>query len=380
MERRNHQFWIFYTAAWIIYSVCLGGVFLGVGTKLGWSLLLAIACNVAPVVLLGLLVFRICERLKWQSRRRAAFLLIHFAGVILFTVSWCFLTWLFLTVVVYVQRAEWTFVRWDYFATLWQLFSGVMVYLTIASAVYVRQMTESLRVEERRNSELRMRAVRAEAARASAELAALRAQLNPHFLFNTLHSLMALVRTDAGTAEEAIERFALMLRYVLRSQDEKRSNNADVSFADEWDFVQNYLEMERLRLGDRLQTITAIETAALDYRMPAFSLQPIIENAVKYAVAPRAAGGRIQISARSVDGALLIKVCDDGTGVLDDEQNQNGMGLRLVRESLATRFGAAASLSAVHLPNSGFEVTIKIPRYDFSGRDSVISTDVSTNR
>ena len=113
--------------------------------------------------------------------------------------------------------------------------------MTIVSSVYVKQTGENLRIEERCNAELQIRAVRAEAARAAAELAALRARLNPHFLFNTLHSLMALVRSDAEIAEAAIERFALMLRYVLQSQNENQTDQSDVTFAEEWNFVCSYL-------------------------------------------------------------------------------------------------------------------------------------------
>jgi sensor histidine kinase YesM len=171
--------------------------------------------------------------LKWKDRAHLKFILIHVFSLFLFTFSWSFLGLFCLSVLSFIQRGSWVFIRWDNFALLWQLFSGAMVYLTIVSSVYVRQVNENLQIEERRNADLEMRAVRAEAARASAELAALRSQLNPHFLFNTLHSLMALVRTDAETAEAAIERFSLMLRYVLQSQSENRDVSADITFAEE---------------------------------------------------------------------------------------------------------------------------------------------------
>lgn len=89
---------------------------------------------------------------------------------------------------------------------------------------------------------------------------------------------MALVRTAADTAEAAIERFALMRRCVLESQRENKAASADVTFAEEWNFVQNYLELERLRLGERLKLTTEIEDVALGYLLPAFTLQPIVEK------------------------------------------------------------------------------------------------------
>jgi sensor histidine kinase YesM len=366
MASRNYQFWLFYTVAWLLYAACLGAVFLGVGNRLGFNLLLTIFCNVAPAALLGLLVFQICRQLKWSERRRPRFALIHLLSLVSFSALWCFLTLLGLSLLSFLQRGVWAFVRWDLFALQWQFFSGVMAYATIASAVYVKQINENLQAEERRSSELRLRAVRAEAARASAELSALRAQLNPHFLFNTLHSLMALVRTDADTAEEAIERFALMLRYVLRSQ-EKSETTTDVTFGEEWNFVQNYLELERLRLGERLQLKTEIEPATFAYRLPAFTLQPIVENAVKHGVAPRAGGGRLHIEARINNENLIITVRDDGCGESPaNEENGNGLGLRLVRESLWTRFGSAACIKTETTANQGFKVSIIVPSVDSS--------------
>lgn len=380
MAKRNYRFWIFYAAAWLVYAACLGMVFVGVGNRVDFNLPLQILCNVAPAALLGLLVFQICERLKWSERARPRFFLNHIFSLFLFAFSWCFLTLLCLSILSFVRRGEWVFVRWDYFATLWQLFSGAMVYLTIASSIYVKQTGESLRAEERRSAELELRATRAESARASAELAALRSQLNPHFLFNTLHSLMALVRIDADTAEAAIERFALMLRYVLESQRENKTVSADVTFAEEWNFVCNYLELERLRLGERLMLTTNIEPVALNFRLPAFTLQPIVENAIKHSIAPRGGGGKLCIDARA-DGQnnLVIKVSDDGKAAAANFRangqngsggdNGNGLGLKLVSESLTARFGTAATLTVEPETREGFMVAITIPRVTAAAAD-----------
>lgn len=361
--KKEYQFHFLYSAAWLIYAASLGAVFLGFGNSFDVNLLLSILCNVAPAFLLGILVIKICRRLKWSNRRQPQFALLHLLSSIIYSLSWCFLTLLDLSVLVYLQRGTWAFVNWNSAAVQWQIFSGFMAYLTIASAVYVKQINENLQAEERRNAELQIRAVRAEAARASAELAALRTQLNPHFLFNTLHSLMALVRTDAEIAEEAIERFSLMLRYVLQPQNEKQSAPIDVDFGDEWNFIQNYLELERLRLGDRLRLITEIEPAAFEYKFPAFSIQPIVENAIKHSIAPRAGGGTLHISAHSENNNLVVKICDDGTQNPIAATNENGSGLRLVRESLAARFGTAASLMTESTAR-GYEATIKIPHPD----------------
>jgi LytS/YehU family sensor histidine kinase len=109
--------------------------------------------------------------------------------------------------------------------------------------------------------------MRAEHLKTEAELNALRAQLNPHFLFNTLHSLMALVRTDSAAAENAIERLAALLRYSLKAKH--NGGNDDVSLSTEWKFVQNYLALERLRLGERLKVEADLPAATFNSLLPA---------------------------------------------------------------------------------------------------------------
>ncbi|MBC7797899.1 MAG: histidine kinase [Pyrinomonadaceae bacterium] len=375
--KKSRYFWLLYCAAWSGYAVSLAVVFVGVGYRFNNDLLWIVLCNVLPAFLLGLIVVWIARRFSWKERKPPLFVLIHIFLLAAFTFLWCFFTLLDLSLLNLIQKATWRFVLWDVFGLQWQLFTGMLAYVALASAVYVAQINENLQAEERRNAELIFRAAHAEAARAKVELAALRAQLNPHFLFNTLHSLMALVRNDAQTAETAIEHFALMLRYVLQSQNAKQT--ADVTFAEEWRFVQNYLELERLRLGDRLSLTTDIDAVAYECYLPAFSLQPIVENAVKHAVAPRAVGGHIRITAHGVGENLVIEVSDDGTTNKPEPNphNGNGLGLRLVRESLAARFGSAATLTTRKIPHEGFRVLITIPYQTYPFGESVDSLETA---
>ncbi len=359
----DRQFWLSYCAGWTVYGASLAAVFRGVGYPLNIGLLWTVLCNVLPGFLLGIGVIFICRRFSWGRRTQPQFILLHTGVLILFSFAWCFLTLLDLSILTFLQRGTWSFAIWDVFGLQWQLFTGVLACIAIMCSVYITQINENLRSEELRNAELTTRAAKAEAAQSSAELAVLRSKLNPHFLFNTLHSLMALVRSDAKTAEEAIERFASMLRYVLQSEGEKRSGATDVTFTAEWNFVEDYLELERLRLGDRLRLTTKIEPSADAYVLPAFSLQPIVENAVRHAVATRANGGHITIRAHDDRDRLYIEVSDDGTNAPGtSSQEGNGMGLRLVRESLEARFGPAASFNAEAVPHEGFKVSIAIPR------------------
>ena len=347
----------------MLYAVSLLGVFISVGFPVQPGLLIQSFCNILPAFLMGIGIVYLCRKLSWEKRKTPLFILAHSVSLLLFPVLWIFLTLLNFTVVNFLKSGVWNFATWDKYALQWQFISGLMAYLTIASAVYVGETNRNLQAETRRRAELEIRAARAEAARNQAELVAIRAQLNPHFLFNTLHSLMALVRHDVGKAEEAIEKFALMLRYVLQAQTEDRAIETDVTFADEWRFIQNYLELESLRLGDRLKIESAIETGALNFRLPAFSVQPLVENAIKHAIAPRKNGGTVRIKATVFGERLRVEISDDGNGAtLGKVAESGGLGLRLVRENLAIRFGDQVSFDYETAPDMGFSVIIEIPR------------------
>ena len=201
--------------------------------------------------------------------------------------------------------------------------------------------------------------MRAEQLRVRAELETLRAQLNPHFLFNTLHSLLSLVRRDPQAAEDALERFGDLLRYTLRTQSGEAD---DVTLGAEWGFVSNYLELERLRLGDRLRLHASIDATALSARVPAFCLQPLVENAIRHSVAPRSGGGgTLWIDATRSDCALLLEVTDDGPGAEPAAlETSDGMGLRLVRQRLEM-LGDGAELGIDTRPGAGFRVSVRVP-------------------
>jgi LytS/YehU family sensor histidine kinase len=235
-----------------------------------------------------------------------------------------------------------------------------MIYGVIASIAYVIQVASHLREEQ-------ARAERAETLRAMAELKAIRAQLNPHFLFNTLHSLMALIRHNPQAAEDALERFADMLRYTLKAGREDKTSDSDVLLSDEWNFVQNYLTMEKLRLGDRLRVETDIDPDSLRCAVPAFVLQPIVENAIKHAIAPNLRPGRLKIASRIEDSQLALEVRDDGPGATTESlESSSGFGLRAVRQRLELRYGSLARFAIDTAPGKGVAVSIGLPVEDHS--------------
>ena len=195
-------------------------------------------------------------------------------------------------------------------------------------------------LREMREVRLAEARLREEAARA--ELAALQARINPHFFFNTLNTIGALVEEDARTAEELLETFADLFRYVFKAADA-----APVALRDEIAFTKGYLRIERVRFGDRLRVVWDVEPDSLRVRVPGLILQPLVENAVGHGLAPRASGGRIEISTALDGGVLRIDVVDDGVGLSGGGADlvRDGHGLGNIARRLRASYGARGALA-----------------------------------
>ncbi|MFN8644117.1 MAG: histidine kinase [Candidatus Binatia bacterium] len=191
----------------------------------------------------------------------------------------------------------------------------------------------------------------------AAQLAALRAQVNPHFLFNSLNSIAQLIATDPRQAEACVERLAEIYRYLLH-----RAHADFVPLAEELSVAESYLEIERARFGDALLVEEHIDARARDLLLPSLILQPLVENAVKHGISPKIGGGRITIEARIADGNLQLAVRDTGVG-LDDQGAifEHGVGLRNVRDRLLRLYGADYAPEVVSRPGAGTTVTLRIP-------------------
>jgi LytS/YehU family sensor histidine kinase len=205
----------------------------------------------------------------------------------------------------------------------------------------------------------RERSLRAEAATHQAQLEALRYQINPHFLFNALNAVSTLV-TERRNDEAArmLSRVSDFLRLTLTApvRDE-------IALADEIDYVRQYLDIEQVRFGDRLRTEIDVTPDAWEAAVPAFVLQPLIENAVRHAIAPRESGGAITIEAQRAGGVLRVVIVDDGPGVRDDGR-ANGpgrIGLTNTRDRLRRLYGDRGRVELASGPNGGTRATIEIP-------------------
>ena len=315
-----------------------------------WALLFSVL-HCLPEVLAAPFVLDLAASSRVASaapRRRAA---IWMASLVAFVV-WAILGSQFTnSVLMFLREGIWKLTLFDASAvwkTLWSL---------IAFAALAGLGSASARARETRAAEAR--AQRAETLRAEARLAVLRAQLNPHFILNLLHSLMGMVGRDPKTAAAALERLGGLLQHALRVQ---RQEADEIPLRDELAFVEDYLALERLRLADRLRADVQVDPGALDAAVPAFVLQPLVENAVRHGVAPRAEGGRLAVSVRSVDGTLRLRVEDDGTGPVAGATGGEGLGLRLIEERLAAMYGPAASLHAGAMAGGGFAAEVVLPR------------------
>jgi signal transduction histidine kinase len=195
----------------------------------------------------------------------------------------------------------------------------------------------------------------------ASELSALRNKLNPHFLFNTLHSIIALTQRNPAAAETALFQFSDMLRYVL---DTERSGSDRVTLNEELDFVRDYLELEQLRLGERLHVEWDLDEDAGDHLLPALSLQPLVENSIKHAFNPHSRPGILHIGTRrdAATGALTMMVRDTGPGADPALINSSsGLGLRTIERRLQLDYGSRATMRVKSAPGAGFSVSVTIP-------------------
>jgi signal transduction histidine kinase len=345
-DRSRGRFWLLYAAAWTPFIALYAVMIARQGAPLLGALIGSFS-NVAPAALLGALVWRFAER-QSTSGHRIRFLGKHAAFAIVFAAAWA----LSIAASIYLGAPRSVFDDFLRNAIGWQFLSGLMLYGVIAGIATAAANAHRLRAQE-------AAAARSEALRVRAELQALRAQLDPHFLFNTLHSLMALVRTDQRAAESALERLGDLLRYVL---DVNRDALDEVPLADEWAFVRNYLELEQLRLGARLRVVDNLDPDSLECLIPAFTLQPLVENAIRHGIATQPKGGTLTVTSGLENDALVLQVRDDGAGAAPDAVAiASGVGVRAVRQRLEARYGAKAWLDVDTAPGAGFAVTATMP-------------------
>ena len=188
----------------------------------------------------------------------------------------------------------------------------------------------------------RAREIEARQQAAEAQLRLLQAQIEPHFLFNTLANVQALIDHDAATARQMLGAFTDYLRGALQGM-----RRDEVTLADELALAEAYLRVQQVRMVDRLQVDVQADAEARQARLPPFLLQPLVENAVQHGLEPQIDGGTVRVRAHVRDGRLDLEVRDDGRGLHDPVRPGAGVAVANIRERLAARYGSHASLSLV---------------------------------
>jgi two-component system, LytTR family, sensor kinase len=211
---------------------------------------------------------------------------------------------------------------------------------------------------QRESQERTLTAAQLQTRLAEAQLQALQRQLHPHFLFNTLHTISALIHRDPESADDMLARLSDLLRLTL-----DRIGTQQLTLKEELDFLRKYLEIEQTRFGDRLQVHMDIEPVTLDAAVPNLLLQPLVENALRHGIGPKIGGGRLEVSAHREGDQLRLMVRDDGNGVTADKLNafNTGVGLRNTRSRLEQLYGDQHRFEFSPVPGGGLDVTIIIP-------------------
>src|SRR5437764_11530830 len=313
------------------------------------AVLIGSLVSMGSACLLGIAVWYVCQRWHWPLGFRLNFYLLQISFAVAYGVAW--------TAVVYglefLRRGSAAQAFWSWSALGRQMLMGIWFYAVFAGVSHAVQTRNRLHEKE-------TLAARAEMLASAARLDAVRARLNPHFLFNALHTLAALVKFRPTLAEGAIERLGDMLRYTL-----KEDGRELVEFSEEYDFTRQYLAFEQLRYEDRLKVDMQIDPESFNFDVPPFSIQALAENAVRHAISVRAEGGSIWIKCACRDDRLTISVRDDGPGSGPDAGQSHQSGLRSLRERLRAAYGPTADLR-VHSTPEGFEASFVVPSSESS--------------
>jgi two-component system, LytTR family, sensor kinase len=227
----------------------------------------------------------------------------------------------------------------------------LIIALLIVIAVHALIYYQNFRASELAQSSLKTQL-------AQAQLRALKMQLHPHFLFNTLHSISSLVLEDPQKANSMIARLGDFLRLTVENSEQQL-----VTLKEETEFLRCYLDIEQVRFGERLTVAFELEPQTLSAQVPHLILQPVVENAIQHAIAPRAARGHINIQAKRLDSSLRVAISDNGPGISSNAISpaKKCVGLTNVRTRLQQFYGPDFRFELVNARDGGLTVVMEIP-------------------
>ena len=291
------------------------------------------------------LVWRLSGKFSAADSIGVGFFAIHLIAACLFSLVWTFVA---PALGMWWDGGSISEMEWGVQVNAWRLFMGVWWYVIVAGISYASRMYTRLNVQ-------REIAARAEALAAEARLAAMRSQLQPHFLFNALHSVSSLIETAPTEAVDAMEMLGDLLRYAIRDR-----GSHWVEMGEEWQFVGDYVALQQLRFGENVSIHMDIEPGAKSVQVPAFLLQPLVENAFIHGISALPGGGSIWIRAHIESEELIVRVADDGVGMTGSPSNI-GTGLDNLKQRLASLYGSNATLDLSKREGGGTIAEIRCP-------------------
>ncbi len=347
------RFALFYAAAWSPVAIMsFAGSVMSRGESLLMSAVVALVL-MAGAALFGLPIWGLTGLLESRGSRRRAVAAYVVAGVVYAVLL------AEVTQVVDVVRANRVGAGASMRFDLYHLAGPLFLYgFQLVAMLGVRSFVRAERSRHIAAAAEQAR-VTAESMRTRAELQSLRAHLDPHFLFNTLNAIAAVVEIDPPQARQMLVRAGALLRRIL---DLGASGREMVTIADEWAIASEYLSFERLRMGDRLRVESSFSDDALDCEVPAFILQPLVENAIRHGLFPEPSGGTLRITGLVEGDTLRLEVADTGAGAVAHTVDQaTGFGLRATRQRLRGAFGDSAHIDVDTAPGRGFRIRLSLP-------------------
>lgn len=350
MSQTGKKRW-FLLLIWLFAGVISGGQSwyfrVAAGREVPWDAILITSSTFAllwflltPIVVWLSTRFHI-ERTRWPSRVGLHVLFATLLALVQQTA--------FNLIALYAQNAELSFARVSQLVVA-NFDYGLLVYFVILLVHHAWNYYERMQAEQ-------VRAARLQAELASAQLQALKMQLHPHFLFNTLNTIAVLIHENPDVAGRMLELLSDLLRHTL-----KNSGMQEVTLQHELEFLKTYLEIEQTRFGERMSVHMNVAPETLNANVPNLILQPLVENAVRHGIAKRRGPGWIEISAARENGALILRVRDNGVGLESNGAAQHGgIGLANTRARLHTLYGERGVLKLERAEAGGVQAEITMP-------------------
>ena len=294
--------------------------------------------------LLSIPVIQLARRFRFEGSNRMRSLAAHAVASVFFSFAYMVLRAL---VGQWQSQAAFNDVFKPLLVKTWHF--NLLIYWVIVTVSHAFDYYRKYREREFRASELEKRLVQA-------KLQALQMQLNPHFLFNTLHSISSLMHKDVEAADRMIARLSDLLRAALEGAETQ-----EVTLRQELELLQLYLSIEQIRFGNRLTVKMNIAPDTLEAQVPNLILQPLVENAIRHGIEPRARPGCIELLAHRQDGTLALVVSDDGGGLGENGTIKEGVGLSNTRARLRELYGATHRFELVRGQSGSVRVELSIP-------------------